>query len=157
MKRQRNRAENPDDELAVLCHHVHDNVSIARRWELILDTLQKKDAPLKSEDISRTQDEFEMGDNECIPPRFVCEPLGTHDRQGRGTSDIKSDRHIHPQAKNATKRNILLKRAEELRPKTTDTVNEVEEAPLRGSVFCLSTSWNTGKGRSRENYRGTFV
>ena len=43
-----------------------DVPGIHRKWELILTPIQKKDAPLKKEDIARTQDELEMHQSRLV-------------------------------------------------------------------------------------------
>ena len=102
-------------------------MSIDRKWELILTTLQRKDAALKKEDISFIQDEFEdaSGDKKRGQSRLICESLGVHERQSNRSSyfqirielSFETYRQIYQKGKNATKIDIVLKKAEVLRPK----------------------------------------
>ena len=64
---------------------------------------------------------------------LMCESLGVHQRQSKRSSYFEFDRAFIrdvqanlPEGKNATKMNIVLKKAEVLRPKKADTVNEIE-------------------------------
>ena len=53
--------------------------------------------------------------------------IGTRERQGRWTIDMKLDRAVlSARGKNATHTNNVLNREEVLRPKKADTVTEIE-------------------------------
>ena len=98
-------------------------MSIDFKWGLILTTLQRKDAALKKEDISFIQDEIALYVN----------LLGFTKGKAKGRVisnsielSFETYRQIYQKGKNATKMNIVLKKAEVLRPTKADTVNEIE-------------------------------
>ena len=112
-------------------------MSIDRKWGLILTTLQRKDAALKKEDISFIQDELKMPleiksvANHALYVNLLGFTKGK--AKGRVISNsielsFETDRQIYQKGKNATKMNIVLKKAEVLRPKKADTVNEIGTA-----------------------------
>ena len=109
-------------------------MSIDRKWELILTTLQRKDAALKKEDISFIQDELKMPleiksvANHALYVNLLGFTKGK--AKGRVISNsielpFETYRQIYKKGKNATKMNIVLKKAE-VRPKKADKVNEIE-------------------------------
>ena len=97
-------------------------MSIDRKWRLILTTLQRKDAVLKKKDIFCVQDELKIKDvaNHALHLNL----LGRDERQRKRPSYFKFDRAFVrdvqanlPEGKNATKMNIVLKKADMLRHK----------------------------------------
>ena len=122
-------------------------MSLDRRWELILTTLQKKDALMRKEHTVRIQDELKMSleiysvVNHALYINLLGFTKGT--AKGRvipNSIELSFDmyRHIYQKGKNATKMNIVLKKAGNAQTKKTDTMNEIEnrfeevgEAPLK--------------------------
>ena len=132
---------------------VSNMMSIDRKWGLILTTLQRKDAAVKKEDISCVQDELkdaavEKGRHLLTITALYCEMLsGVHDKakqKGRVISNsielyFEMYRKLYQKGKNAAKMNIVLKKAEVLRPRNVDTVDEI------GNSIELIRSRRTGK------------
>ena len=70
-------------------------MSICRNWELILTTLQRKDAGFLNEDISCIQDELKMPleiKKKRVQSHLVCESLGVHERQSKRSTYFELDR-----------------------------------------------------------------
>ena len=105
-------------------------MNIDCKWELILTNLEKKDAVCRKEDISCNEGELKMSvANHALYVNLLWFTRGK--AKGRVISNsielsFDTYRQIYQKGKNATKMNIVLKKADVLRPKKADTVNEIE-------------------------------
>lgn len=110
-------------------------MSIDRKWEIILNDIQKKDSPISKEDISKNQDKLKMTAEikKAANHALYVNLLGF--TKGKARSRVISNsiglsfesyRHIYQKGKNATKMNIVMMKAEVLRPNKANKVDEIE-------------------------------
>jgi len=110
-------------------------MSIDRQWENILNTIQKKDNTLSKEDVSKLQDELKMTPEikKLANHSLYINLLGY--TKGKAKSRVISNsvdlsfesyRHIYQKGKNATKMNIVIMKADVLRPTRANKIEEIE-------------------------------
>ena len=110
-------------------------MSIDRKWGVILTSIQKKDSPYNKEDIVKAQDELQMPPDikKAANHALYINLLGF--TKGKAKSRVTSNsidlsfesyRYIYHKGKNATKMNIVLMKADVLRPTKANKVEDIE-------------------------------
>ena len=110
-------------------------MSIDKQWEMILNLIQKKTSTMSKDDVKVLQDELMMKDNikKAANHALYINLLGY--TKGKARSRVISNsvdlafesyRHIYQKGKNATKMNIVIMKAEVLRPGRAGKTEEIE-------------------------------
>jgi hypothetical protein len=111
-------------------------MSIDPQWEVILKRLQKADSTLSREKIDNIQDELRMthsvkkSANHALYINLIGYTSGkAKSRVTANSIDMafESYRYIYQKGKNATKMNIVIMKAEVLRPARASKVEDIEE------------------------------
>ena len=136
-------------------------MSIDSEWGAILTSIQKKDSPYSKEDIVKAQDELQMPPDikKAANNALYINLLGF--TEGKAKSRVTSNsidlsfesyRYIYHKGKNATKMNIVLMKADVLRPTKANKVEDIENrmSEWREAAVLGGSGGTPAKGRPEE-------